>query len=67
ELSELLRRLASDLKSRGANFLVQSVMDSLSRLPGISNIAVPIMKANDMAIDVLNKGLGGGDGKKKNR
>ncbi|MDR0678720.1 MAG: hypothetical protein LBF24_00500 [Puniceicoccales bacterium] len=67
ELGELLRRLIADFKNQGVSFLMQAVMDSLSRLPGISTIVVPIIKANGAAADILSKGVGNPGKQKKGR
>jgi uncharacterized protein involved in outer membrane biogenesis len=58
EVGELLSDLIAGLKSRGALFIMQAVMDSIDQLPVLSSIAMPILKANDAAIRAVSKTFG---------
>jgi hypothetical protein len=58
EVGELLSDLIVGLKSRGALFIMQAVMDSIDQMPVLSSIARPIIKANDAAIRAVSKTFG---------
>ena len=58
EVGELLSDLIAGLKSSGALFIMQAVMDSIDQLPVLSSIAMPFLKANDTAIRAVSKTFG---------
>jgi hypothetical protein len=58
EFGELISNLVAGLKSHGAFFIMQAVMDSIDQIPLLSSIAMPLLKINGAAIDVVNKTFG---------
>ncbi|MDR3316720.1 MAG: hypothetical protein LBS68_01410 [Puniceicoccales bacterium] len=57
DLDELLRKITSDFKARGVLFLLQAVLEPLGKFPGFFAIAKPIQAVNDVAVEVLDKGI----------